>query len=240
MARDIRRTPILDIMTSDRVLSFWNKVAVGSIDDCWHWKFATNHGGYGMASFRHRNLAAHRVAFVFANGAEPGELNVCHRCDNRLCCNPVHLFLGTQDDNMKDAAMKGRMPRGDDHIYRKRPELIARGEGRRRGILTDELVGKARSMYDTGEYQVKDIARELGINRETLRQALVGLTWTHLVPMKAKIRHRSTKLTIVQVKEIKRRLVDGTGTIKGMAREYGVRYQAIQAIKRGRSWKGVA
>jgi len=80
-----------------------------SPDECWIWTGHTNQHGYGVIGIPDRRTAlAHRVAYVIHHGSDPSPLNICHRCDNPPCCNPLHLFAGTQVDNMQDMSMKGR------------------------------------------------------------------------------------------------------------------------------------
>lgn len=94
---------------------FWAKVQVGHADECWPWLAYRNDDGYGM--FRYEGEAhmgrAHVAAWKITN-VDTGGLCVLHRCDNPPCCNPDHLFLGTQQDNIWDMHRKGR--------YRKRGE----------------------------------------------------------------------------------------------------------------------
>lgn len=94
---------------------FWAKVDRRGPNDCWEWKAGLFPDGYGVFNLSpaQRNARAHRVAWQFANNqAPPRGLNVCHECDNPPCCNPGHLWLGTQKQNMHDMARKGRLRSG--------------------------------------------------------------------------------------------------------------------------------
>lgn len=105
----------------------------GGPDVCWPWTGARRAEGYGMISDGNgHNTGTHRLAWTFTNGPIPAGLFVCHRCDNPPCCNPAHLFLGTNADNARDRADKGRgnahLRSGDRNGMRKRPDAVLRGD----------------------------------------------------------------------------------------------------------------
>lgn len=98
---------ILEAVTN--VEAFWSRVRIADDASCWPWTGPKTDRGYGVyAPLPGVLLRTHRVAYALHNGSIDDELMVCHRCDNPICCNPHHLFLGTGSDNMRDMVAKGR------------------------------------------------------------------------------------------------------------------------------------
>lgn len=93
-------------------LRFWEKVDKNGPNGCWVWTASLTGPGYGGFRLDGKTQKAHRLVWMSFFGSIPAQMNVCHHCDNRLCCNPTHLFLGTALDNARDRNSKGRQCRG--------------------------------------------------------------------------------------------------------------------------------
>ena len=92
---------------------FTSKYRVGTSTDCWLWTGGISHSGYGNFWYNGRSLSAHRASYQFNFGPIPEGKFVLHKCDVKICVNPMHLFLGTTDDNMADMVAKGRQAHGE-------------------------------------------------------------------------------------------------------------------------------
>jgi len=83
---------------------------ITTAEGCMEWQGAiTSTTGYGKVKLGDRRIDTHRASWILTNGEIPDGLFICHKCDNRPCINPAHLFLGTRSDNMRDAYDKGRL-----------------------------------------------------------------------------------------------------------------------------------
>ncbi|GEM_PF-5814650 len=146
---------------------YWSNVAKGGSSDCWNWLAGTCEG-YGRIRFFGEALGSHVVAYRLAYGNVPEGKMVLHRCGNRLCCNPDHLYAGSHSQNTSDAVGHGthvcNFGKGEDHISAQ---------------LTAEQIFEVRSAIARGETQ-RSIAARLGVVQQTISAINLGKTWGHV------------------------------------------------------------
>ena len=143
--------------------NLWAKVKKGPKHDCWPWQGRVGDSGYPLVWINNVQFTATRIAYLDYYGKQPGDLLVCHTCDNRRCMNPHHLFLGTHHDNMVDCHEKGRRCRGTRH---------------HRAKLTEAQV--LEILEHEGKMRWIDIARKYGVSKASIGAILKGRNWSYL------------------------------------------------------------
>jgi hypothetical protein len=144
----------------DRLLAY---AAEDTETGCWNWTGSLNRGGYGRLNIEGKTYSAHRLIYWAATGAWPGELFCCHKCDNRRCVNPWHLFLGTRRDNIDDMLRKGRQNHGQ-------------SSGKTR--LTEEDVAVIFDLRRQG-WKQSAIANRFGVVPHTISRILAKKRWVY-------------------------------------------------------------
>lgn len=197
------------------ITRFWQKVK--KTNDCWNWD-NTLRDGYGMFSFNGRPVGAHRFSFAIEHGSIKEGAFVCHTCDNPQCVRPKHLYLGTQNSNMKDRSERDRTP----------------------SDFTSAQIEQARIRAARGE-NLYAIASDMGTDKvKSLLQAIRGGTFKHVktkpvakvdISKERKVRSLSNK----DIEDIKKALEKPYwGIVKKLADKYGVSHTAISLIRSGR------
>lgn len=145
---------------------FWPRLKIADPNKCWEW---TGHklrgyGQIGAGGRQHGLLYTHVLAWMIENGTNvPAGMLVCHKCDNRSCCNPDHLFLGTPKDNTQEMIAKRRHAHGDRCAKKLR--------------ATDISTIRARAMGG-GNHRL--IAADYGVSRSLISSIANGRRWAHV------------------------------------------------------------
>ena len=153
------------MLTDIEVGRFSSKIERRTEQDCWPWKAYKTRFGYGVFSVRRgkktHNILAHRLRYFLEHGAFDENLCICHQCDNPSCCNPDHLFLGTQAENLTDMWQKGRARPG-------------RSAGEKNG--SSKIDAEPALAIRDASGKVRDIARKFGIGKSQVSNIRRGVT----------------------------------------------------------------
>jgi hypothetical protein len=156
-----------EIMDDIFIKRFWGYVDIKDKENCWNWMGHRSNKGYGETRDRRGKIhAASRVAYEIAFGIFNKSLLVCHKCDNPMCCNPDHLFLGTSVDNNSDMANKNRSAYGSKNGNSK---------------LTEEDVKKIKVLLREGVYSCKEIFTLFNISKSTLYNIRNNKIWKRVI-----------------------------------------------------------
>lgn len=147
---------------------FWRNLTPGSPDECWEWQGQMSRK-YGVLSISRVPRLAHRLSYELHNGPIPDGMSVCHSCDNPVCCNPSHLWIGTHADNNADMRAKGRDA----------PLVARNGEDNGFSKLREVDVLEIRRLATNGIAQI-ELARRYNVCPTTIGFVVRRETWQHI------------------------------------------------------------
>jgi hypothetical protein len=150
--------------------AFWSRVDIGQPKQCWEWQGSKHQFGYGEFRWHNKLYRAHVVCYQIQNGKLLKGEQVLHHCDSPPCCNPYHLFVGTQADNIHDMDKKGRRnngtpPRGEKHPLSK---------------LTKNDVFAIRELCGKEKLTQREIARKFNVCQGTINAIHQRRLWGHI------------------------------------------------------------
>lgn len=147
-------------MTPNAMEDIWSNIPIGNPDECWPWRGKTFPHGYGKFNIGQTSIGAHVAAYRTVKGNIPHGLYVMHECNNKQCCNPNHLTVGTNSENQRHASASRAWKAGASGIHgvtfdRARNYWVASGyrNGKRRNLYTGphkEKAISARQKWEAG------------------------------------------------------------------------------------------
>lgn len=85
---------------------FWGSIDIRGLNDCWLWIGNQNGTGYGLFFYHGKYITAHQMSWIIHRGPIDIDKEICHKCNNRLCVNPKHLYMATHAENMKEQMIR--------------------------------------------------------------------------------------------------------------------------------------
>ena len=157
---------------------FWKYVDKKGEEECWINTIAPTHR-YGRLKIKGKNVRMNRLSYILHKGSIPVGLCVCHTCDVPRCVNPVHLFVGTMADNVRDRDNKDRLSRGAKHSKIMK-QIAVRGSKHPSAVLNEEDVYNIRQLKDTVGYTYKELSDIFGVHKKTIGQIIRKERWRHI------------------------------------------------------------
>lgn len=191
-----------------------NIITSDDISSCWEWSGCRFTTGYGCVTGEGKNVGAHRLVWEMHNGMKiPEGLLVRHSCDNRACCNPYHLSVGTVQDNSDDMVLRRRQAQGEYHGMAK---------------LTLE---EAQAIVDS-DASYSQLAKRYGLTKTTIGAIKTGLSWRGFDLRGTVVRKPRAKLN----EESARAVFLAAGRQQEIAERFGITQKQVSYIKSGRAW----
>jgi hypothetical protein len=209
--------------------SFLKYVDFKGKKECWDWNASvTKNGGYGQLHIKGKSKLAHRFSYEIFYGAIPEGAWICHKCNNPVCCNPTHLYVGDPFTNAQDRIAAGT-------VYKIPPR---RGEANNKTKLTSKIVKRIRLALKKGISQ-KLIAKKYNVRDSSISAINTGKTWIHTAKNKSELfigkGPRNTRLSKADVLEIRK--MKGKNT--EIAKHFVVCPSTIGKIKKHQRWEHV-
>ena len=163
----------------ERETRFWANVDIKSAEDCWNWKASLFPNGYGQTSLgpSGNGQGAHRVAVEYTSGPIPEGMHILHKCDNKRCCNPSHLKIGTHQENMDDRERSGLTVRGEKHRWYGVPKTKEERQrfseahlGKRKH--SSDLIEKIRA--EIGTKSLQSLAKQFQVSKSYVQRIGAG------------------------------------------------------------------
>ena len=202
-------------ITQEDIKKFWKYVDKKSENECWLWH-GSKARGYGRFRISNGTIGVHRFSFLLYNGYLTDDLNCLHQCDVKNCCNPKHLWLGTQADNVQDMVNKKR------HKY---------GQKNPRAKLKDKDINIICQRYNNGETQIS-LANEYGVVPSLVSEIVCNKRWKenkNIVTKKRKFNWISQQTIL----KIRKEIVEGY-TLIAMAQKYNLDKSHLSKILHGK------
>lgn len=162
-------------LIDDKVIKrFFSKVNIPeeNLFDCWEWTAYKTTKGYGQFTFKNKEHKAHRISYLIWNKKFPTNF-ACHSCDNRLCVNPLHLWDGTNQQNIQDMVNKNRLVN----------KCFVKGSNHSNSKLTEEDVLAIRNEYNRKSYKVSnknELAAKYGVEPCNITRIISRKSWSHI------------------------------------------------------------